>query len=142
MRKQLTVLGMATMVLIAAAPAPAPIITMEGVSAAVKLSPELRAALAPHVKALNTRLEGIVALQASARKAGADQHARLHEAMKAHHDECQKLLHEMIKQMDEEQRAAFHQYLHEQLKAAGIELPKDHGHGAHSPHGDALSAAA
>jgi hypothetical protein len=134
MRMRMMALGALATVLVAAAPGPSPVITMEGMSAAVKLSPELRAALAPQVKALNAHLEKIVAVHTGARKATAQQRAEIHEALKAHHDECKQVLHEMIKQMDPEQRAAFHQYLHEQLKAAGIEIPMDHDHGAHSRH--------
>src|SRR5262245_61185162 len=144
MKMRWTMLGVLTAGLVAAAPGPDPVITLEGVSAAVKLSPELRAALAPQVKALNTHLEKMVAVQAGARQATPQQRAELKAALKAHHDECSELLHEMVKQMDPEQRAAFHQYIHEQLKAAGIELPmdhKNHDHGEHSSHDVHLSAA-
>jgi hypothetical protein len=136
MKQQLMALVASTTLLVAAAPAP-PVITLDGISVAARLSPELRTAIAPHVKALNAGLERIVALQAGLSKATAEQRAQKHEAMKTMHEDCRKLHEEIVEQLDPEQRAAFFQYLHEQMKAAGIQMPHPpHGERAHPPHGD------
>jgi Spy/CpxP family protein refolding chaperone len=47
-----------------------------------------------------------------------------------HDDPMMKELHELMEQLTPEQRAALHEYLHAQLKAAGIEMPNLH-HGKH-----------
>jgi hypothetical protein len=130
MRKQLLALGMLMLVLVAATPAPDPVITLDGVSKAARLTPELRTALAPQVKALNAKLEKMVALRAEARKAN--------QAHSPEHDEVMKAIHEIMKQLDEEQRAALHEYLHAQMKAAGIEIPQHPRH--HGTHGTPAAA--
>ena len=132
MRKQMLALAVLTTVLVAAAPAPDPVITLDGVSAAAKLTPELRTALAPQVKALNARLEKMVAIRAEARKSSDPHNGDLHEVMKA--------IHEIMKQLDPEQREALHEYLHAQMKAAGLEIPHHPRH--HGTHGEPAAAAA
>jgi hypothetical protein len=134
MRKQLAVLAILMGVGTAAGPGPKPVITLDGVSAAARLSPELRAAIAPQVKALNATLEKMVALKASS-KANPQQRAHGHEAMKGSHDDHKQLHEEIIKLLDPEQQAAFFKYLHEQMKAAGIDVPHPpHDGRAHPPH--------
>jgi hypothetical protein len=120
MRKHLLGLALVLPVLLAAAPGPDPVITLDGVSAAARLSPQKRAAIAPQVKALNARLEKMVEVRLAA-KAGtakaADPHCDLHEVMKG--------IHELMEQLNEQERQALHEYIHAQLKAAGIEIPHD-----------------
>jgi hypothetical protein len=134
MRKVLALVVLA-MIPLAATPGPSPIITLDGVSAAAKLSPELRTAVAPRVKALNAMLEKVAAARANAPKAKAERATHTHGALDAHHDEFSNAIREITKQLDPEQRAAFYEYLHAQLKAAGIEVP-DHGPGDHPRHGE------
>jgi hypothetical protein len=134
MRKPFLLAAM-TMVLAAAAP-PDPVITLDGVSSAAKLSAELRTAVAPKVKSLNTALEHIVAGKTGAPSAGPEQRVRTHQEMKARHDDIHKLIQELMQRLDPEQRAALHEYLHGQMRAAGIELPAHHGPGMHRPHGN------
>jgi hypothetical protein len=107
------------LVLGGAAPGPKPVITLEGVSAAAKLSPELRASIAPHIKSLNARLEKLAELQSKASTSQEAQPAHTHEMMQGMHEAMQGL-HEIVQQMTPEQRASFHEYLHARLKAAGI----------------------
>lgn len=134
MKKRLVAVAVLTSVLVASSPGPTPVITLDGVSAAAKLSPELRAALAPQVKALNASLEKMVALKA-APKATAQQRAHVHDSMKGIHEDHEKLHEAIITQLDPEQRAAFFKYLHEQMKAAGLDLTHPpHDGRAHPPH--------
>jgi hypothetical protein len=129
MRKSLLALAALTTVLVAATPGPSPVITLEGVSAAAKLSPELRATLAPQIEALNARLEKMVAIKGDASKASEQERAYTNDAMKD--------IHEIVKQLDPEQRAAFFEYLHGQMKSAGIHMTHPpHGERDHPPHGD------
>ena len=147
MRMQLLALAVGSMVLVAAMPGPEPVITVAGVSEAVQPSPQLRAALDPQVATLNATLEKIVAIEGESPEAAHERRARMHEAMDG--------IHEIMKQLDPEQRAAFHAYLIAQLKAAGIPIPhaghghehrSSNGHGAHPDqrhaHGAPLAAAA
>jgi hypothetical protein len=131
MRKQLLALLVAPIVL-AAARGPDPVITIEGVSAAAKLSPAARAALAPKVKSLNAMLEKMLPAHKEAAKAAGTQRADHHELMKEHHDLMTEL-HEVMKQLSPEQRAAVHEYLLAKCKEAGIEIPAEwrqrHGQG-------------
>ena len=129
MRKQLLALLVAPIVL-AAARGPDPVITIEGVSAAAKLSPSARAALAPKVKSLNAMLQKMIPAHKEALKATGTQRDH-HELMKEHHDLMTEL-HEVMKQLSPEQRAALHEYLLAKCKEAGIEIPAEwqqrHGH--------------
>jgi hypothetical protein len=55
--------------------------------------------------------------------------------MKGSHDDHKQLHEEIIKLLDPEQQAAFFKYLHEQMKAAGIDVPHPpHDGRAHPPH--------
>ena len=116
----------------AAARGPDPVITIEGVSAAAKLSPAARVALAPKVKSLNAMLEKMLPAHKEAARAAGTQQADHHELMKEHH-ELMTELHEVMKQLSPEQREALHEYLLAKCKEAGIEIPaewqKRHGHG-------------
>ena len=142
MRKQLLALAALTTVLVAAVPGPDPVITLDGVSKAANLTAELRAAIAPAVKALNAKLEKIVAIQTAVAKASQEQIAELHNQATKIHEECEKLHEEIHKLLTPEQRAALHEYLHGRMKEAGIQMP----HGQHDgkphgrKHGDALAA--
>jgi hypothetical protein len=120
--------------LIAALPAPDPVITVEGAAAAAKLGPELRAALAPRITALNQRLEQVRAVRTASVRATPAEQTRLHASLGGIHEECMKLYQEISGQLDAGQREAFMAYLHAQLKAAGLEPAHLHG-GAHLPHG-------
>ena len=108
--------------LAAAAPAPRPIITLDGVTTAVKLDATARSAIAKQVDGLNTGLVKIVTMYRAYPTASAKQREQLHRDMKAIHDRCLALHDEIIKTLDPAQRAAFYQYLHAQLKAAGIDV--------------------
>src|SRR5262245_56740725 len=112
MRKTLALAAMIMMPL-AAARGPEPVITLDGVSAAAKLSPELRAAVAPKVKALNAMLEKAAA-SSKAPKATTERSAHEHGPLDAQHEEFSKLIREITQQMDPEQKAAFYEYLHAQ----------------------------
>jgi hypothetical protein len=135
MRKQLLALASLSIVLVAATPRPDPVITMKGVDEAVVLGTELRTAIEPRIEALNATLEKVAAGRAETPEAVHERRARMHEAMDG--------IHEIMKQLDPEQRAAFHAYLIAQLKAAGIEIHHSghdgaahpsHGHGSHEHH--------
>ena len=134
MRKQVLALSVLTTVLVASASASAgfagsadPIITVDGLSTAAKLSAELRTTLAPKIKELNARFEKIVTVLAEQGKGSKQHNAEMHEAMKG--------IHEIMKQLDPDQRAAVHAYLLGQLKAAGIQMPrKGHGPDSHEHH--------
>ena len=104
MRKQLLALLVAPIVL-AAARGPDPVITIEGVSAAAKLSPAARAALAPKVKSLNAMLEKMLPAHKEAAKAAGTQRADHHELMKEHHDLMTEL-HEVMKLVAKRMRKA------------------------------------
>ena len=171
MRLQLLATAALATALVAATPGPEPIITLDGVGAAARLTPELRSAIAPQVTALNTALEKVVAAHKrgaaaphrqmhAALKAAHGQAAgtaNIHEALKALHGknadpslhekmkalhgsgdhpdelhEAMNAVHAIIEQLDPEQRAAFIQYLHAQLEAAGVSNPHAHGAGTHS----------
>jgi hypothetical protein len=145
MRKQLLALTSLSIVLVAAAPRPDPVITMKGVDVAVVLGTELRTALEPRIEALNATLEKIAATRSETPEGAHERRARMQEAMDG--------IHEIMKLLDPEQRAAFHAYLIAQLKAAGIEihhsghdgaLHPPHGHGSpeHHAHAQAVPSAA
>jgi hypothetical protein len=128
MRNQLLALASLSIVLVAATPLPDAVITMKGVDEAVVLGTELRKAIEPRIEALNATLEKIAAIGSDTPAAVHERQTRMHEAMDG--------IHEIMKQLDPEQRAAFHAYLIAQLKAAGIEIHHPgHDGGVHPSHG-------
>ena len=138
MRKQLLAVAMLSTTLIAARPMPSPIITVAGAVAAAQLSPAQAAALAPRVQALNAALEKVVAAQATLPHATAEQRARLHASLPGVHEECLRLHQEILQQLDPEQQAAYLEYVHQQMKAFGLDPAQfHHGHGGAGlmPHG-------
>jgi len=139
----------ASVVLIAAAPAPKPVITIDGVTTAVKLDAAARTAMATQVAGLNAGLLKVVALHKSYAGASATERAKIQRDIADVHEQCLAIHNAIIKLLDPEQRAAFYKYLHERMKAAGIDASRfDHGgmmsdtthghramHGAMSGHG-------
>jgi hypothetical protein len=137
MKKQLLAVAAITTVLVAAAPGPKPVITVDGVSAAARLNAKVRAAIAPNVKALNAELEKLLAMQTRAPKATEHHRSELHDEMKRIHEHSQSLYKEIIKQLDPQQQIAVEEYLHDQVQAAGIPMfHAPHGDKAHPPHGE------
>jgi hypothetical protein len=134
MRKQLLAVALLAVTMIAAARGPDPIITVDGAAAAAKLSPEQKAALAPQLTALNAGLGKVAAAVKTSHTATAEQRAKVHASLQGVHEECMRLYHEIIQQLDPEQRAMFVAYLHQQLEAAGIDPVQLHGAG-HPGHG-------
>jgi hypothetical protein len=56
------------------------------------------------------------------------------------HEECMKLHHEIMQQLEPEQRAAYTEYVHQQMKAAGLDPAQFHHQQPHGgsgliPHG-------
>ena len=131
MKQLLTSLIAACTIVTAAGPSPDPVITLEGVAKAAKLSAERKATIAPQVKALNTRLEQMVATKAAEKTAQARPNHGPGHVRPSHDDPMMKELHELMQQLSPEQRAALHEYLHAQLKAAGLEIPLNWQHGNH-----------
>ena len=135
-------------VLAAAAPAPKPVITLDAIASAVKLDATERSAIAKQVDGLNAGLVRIVALYRAYPAASATQREQLQRDMKAIHDRCLALHNEIVRTLDPAQRAAFYEYLHAQMKAAGIDVQQmqrdmmgsdsTHDHGAMH---DAMSGA-
>jgi hypothetical protein len=136
MRKQLLALASLVIVLAAAMPGPEPVISMKGLGDAVALSTELRAGLEPKVKALNATLEKLATIKTETPADVRARQAGMHEAMAG--------IHEIMMQLDPEQRAALHAYLLARFEAAGIQIHHpghggaphpEHGHGTHHGHG-------
>ena len=139
MRRLLATLVVAVAALTAAVPAP-PVITIDGLAAAAKLTPAARSSLAPRVAAFNASLEKLVAWQQANPKATAQQRAtglrEIHEALMKQHQS-------LMEGIDPAAHAACHAYIMEQLKAAGLDpssefmshlhakLKANHGHGGH-----------
>lgn len=114
--------------LIAAAPAPKPIITIDGVTAAVKLDATTRAAIAKQVEGLNAGLVKFVALHRSYATASGTQREKLMRDMSDIHQQCKALHDAIVQKLDPEQQAAYFAYLHAQMKAAGIDISQfQHG---------------
>ena len=131
MKKLLASLIAVCAILTAAGPGPDPVITLDGVAKAAKLSAERKAAIAPQVKALNTRFEQMVATKANAKTPHARPNHGPDHVRPNHDDPLMKELHELMQQLSPEERAALHEYLHAQLKAAGLDIPLDGKHGNH-----------
>ena len=134
-------------VLVAAAPAPRPVITIDGVAAAVKLAPTTKAAIEKQIVALNEGLVKVVDLQQKAAKGSAAEQAQAKMDMGDLHAHCMALHDAIIKQLDPAQREAFFTYLHAQMKAAGIDMSQfDHDGMKHDgmshDHGDMHAGAA
>ena len=128
MRRGFAGLTLLAIALVAAAPAPRPVITIEGVTTAVKLDATVRVAITKQVAGLNAGLEKFVALHSSYAKASGTQRDKLQRDMTDLHEKC-KALHDAIAQkLDPAQREAFFAYLHAQMKAAGVDLSQmEHG---------------
>jgi hypothetical protein len=140
MPKRLLTATLLATVLIAARPGPEPVITVDGAAAAAKLSPQLKVALAPRLTALNAGLEKVAAAVKTSHTATVEERTRTHASLQGVHEECMKLYHEIAAQLDPEQRDAFVAYLHQQMKAAGIDPAQMHPgvimkHGDHVPGG-------
>ena len=114
--------------LIAAAPAPKPVITIDGIATAVKLDATTRSAIAKQVAGLNAGLVKIVALHRSYATASEAQRAQLMRDMSDIHTQCKALHDAIVQKLDPDQRAAYFAYLHAQMKAAGIDVSQfQHG---------------
>jgi hypothetical protein len=120
--------------LIAAAPAPKPIITIDGISSALNLDATSRAAIAKQVTALNTGLVKFVALHRSYATATSEKRAQLMREMADIHAQCKALHDAIVQQLDPTQQAAYFAYLHAQMKAAGIDIGQFQ-HGGMMPDG-------
>ena len=123
------VLGAVLGVLVAVSTAsagPKTVITVDGVAAATRISATYRDAVAAKIVSLNAHLEKI--------RDAKPTKTQLTDI----HDECLALHDMIVKQMDDEQRHAFAQYLHAQMKAAGIDVDamakNHHEHHAHNEH--------
>ena len=135
MKRYLPVLALLALPLVAARAPEKPVISLDGVAAAVKLAPATRAAIAPHIAALNAGFQKIVTLHAQDAKANAAERARIHEDVRALHEECHARFQEAAKLLTPEQQDAFYEYVHAQMKAAGIQmLPGHEGMAHHEPH--------
>lgn len=108
--------------LAAAAPAPKPVITLDGITAAVKLDATARSAIAKQVAGLNAGLVRIVSMYRAYPTASTRQREQLQRDLKAVHERCLTLHNEIIQTLDPTQRTAFYEYLHAQMKAAGIDV--------------------
>jgi hypothetical protein len=114
--------------LIAAAPAPKPVITLDGIATAVKLDATARAAIAKQVAGLNAGLMKIAAMHRSYAAASSTQRAQLLREMTDIHQQCKALHDAIVQKLDPEQQAAYFAYLHAQMKAAGIDMSQfQHG---------------
>lgn len=117
-----------TAALIAAAPAPKPVITLDGLAAAVKLDAPTRAAIAKQVEGLNAGLVKAVAIHRSYATASSTQRDRLMRQMSDIHQQCKALHDAIVQKLDPEQQAAYFAYLHAQMTAAGIDISQfQHG---------------
>ena len=96
-----------------------PVITVDGVAAATHISQTTRAAIAANVKALNAKLEQVVAQTPS------------DDQLQAIHEQCMAIHDAIAAQLSPEEQHAFLVYLHAQMKAAGIDVDKFAGHHAH-----------
>ena len=134
MKRYLPVLALLAMPLIAAKSVEKPVLSLDGVAAAVKLAPETRAAIAPHITALNAGFEKIVKLHATYAKADKQQRTRLHEDMRAIHEECHAHFQQVASLLTPEQQEAFKEYVHAQMKAAGIQMLPEHEGMLHHEH--------
>ena len=114
--------------LIAAAPAPKPVITISGIATAVKLDGTTRAAIAKQVEGLNAGLVKVVAIHRSYATASSTQREQLMREMADIHEQCKALHDAIVQKLDPEQQAAYFAYLHAQMKAAGIDISQfQHG---------------
>ena len=114
--------------LIAAAPAPKPVITLDGIATAVKLDATARAGIAKQVAGLNAGLLKVVALQRSYATASGTQREQLMRDMTDIHQQCKALHDAIVQKLDPEQQAAYFAYLHTQMQAAGIDMSQfQHG---------------
>src|SRR5215468_2924174 len=103
-----------TAALIAVAPAPKPLITLDGVVAAAKLAPAARSAIAKNVTSLNSCLEKGIALHREMATASPADRTKLESQMKDLHEVCTAAHEAIIKQLDPTQLAAFYEYVHSQ----------------------------
>jgi len=108
--------------LIAAAPAPKPVITIDGLASAVNLDATSRAAISKQVTALNAGLVKFVALHRSYADASSEKRAQLMRDMTDIHTQCKALHEAILQKLDPTQQAAYFAYLHAQMKAAGIDI--------------------
>lgn len=131
-----------TAALVAAAPAPKPVITIEGVTTAVKLDAKSRQAIIKSVEGLNASLVKVIALHAEYDAAAPAQRGKLGQEIGAVHEQCLAWHESIAKTLTPEQLKAFYTYAHAQMAEARIDhqqihllMPKgasDH----HVPHAD------
>lgn len=122
MRKAIPGITLLAAVLMAAAPAPKPVITISGVTAAVGLDASVRATIAKNVAGLNAGLETIVALHRSYSTASPAERERIVRDMTDIHAKCKAMHDAIVAVLDPTQQKAYFAYLHAQLKAAGIDM--------------------
>jgi hypothetical protein len=135
--KKLFALSVLVIGLTAATMPKEPIVTITGIEAAAKIPAKVKEAIAPKVLKLDERLQKIAVFHETYKKADEATRAKMHEDAQQIHEECMKLLEEITAQMTPEQKAAFITYLHEQLKASGVDPAHFRG-----PHGGDHDAAA
>ena len=131
MKRQLLTLALLVVGLTAATTVKEPIVTIAGIEAAAKISDKVKSAITPKVLKLDERLQKIAAFHQTYKKADDATRAKMHEDAQKIHEECMKLLQEITAEMTPEQKEAFINYLHEQLKAAGVDpshFAGRHGH--------------
>jgi hypothetical protein len=126
MKRQLVLITTLASALLAMAPAPKPVVTIERISAVTRLSAAERASIAPLVVALDAGLQKLAAAHKQFATASLEKRQQMHADIKAVHDECHEQISAIIKNMTAEQIKAFHEYLHQQMIAAGIPLMAEH----------------
>ncbi len=122
MRTRLAAPLLFSIILAAAAPAPKPVITLSGVATAAKLDATTSNSIAKQVTGLNKGLVSFVALHKSWESASAADRAKIEGDMKELHQHCMALHDEIVKNLTPDQRTAFYEYIHAQMKAAGIDM--------------------
>jgi len=127
MRTRLALVFALAGTMIAAAPAAPPVITLDGIAAAAKLTPAAKAAIAPSVTALNAAFEKLAAYHSAHPKAT---HTEMAADLKGLHEEMMKQHDVLMRNIDPMQHAACLKYMHERMKAAGLE----HVAGDHMKH--------
>lgn len=114
-----------------------PIITPEGVGAALLLEPSVREAIASHVVAIDAQLRKMLELhQRQPNERSESERQQLRHEMEAVHDQMMQHHHAIHASLTVEQRAAFMRYVHERAEAAGLKMRmmEDHEHpGRHTP---------
>lgn len=128
-------LGIAAFALPLLAAGPEPIVKLDAAAAKAKLTAAQKQAVAPVIAKLNTQLTKAVALHAAQKHKAQQNHGADHQRphphdgdMRAIHEQFLKLHEELKATLTPEQLQAVIEYVHEQMKASGLE-PSHFAHG-------------